>query len=270
VAIYRKRYRPDQAGSPALEAAGLAWLGATTAAGGVQVPAVYGIGREEIRMERIEPGPASLTAARAFGRALAHTHAAGAPHVGAPPPGWDQATGSIGLAPLPFATTPPGTWGEFYADYRIEPYVRWARAVGGLGAGGVAVFADLAERLRAGDFDAPQPDGVPAAARTHGDLWSGNVLWTAPTGGDGWTGAVVIDPAAHGAHAETDLAMLALFGVPHLDAILAAYDAIHPLAPGWRQRVGLHQLHPLLVHATLFGPSYGARAVAVAGEYLSS
>ena len=32
-----------------------------------------------------------------------------------------------------------------------------------------------------------------------------------------WTpdGVVLIDPAAHGGHRETDLAMLALFGCPH-------------------------------------------------------
>ncbi len=31
--------------------------------------------------------------------------------------------------------------------------------------------------------------------------------------------------AAHGGHRETDLAMLALFGAPHLEAILRAYRA---------------------------------------------
>jgi hypothetical protein len=32
------------------------------------------------------------------------------------------------------------------------------------------------------------------------------------------------------------------------------------LADGWRSRVPLHQLHPLLVHAVMFGGGYGARA----------
>ena len=61
--------------------------------------------------------------------------------------------------------------------------------------------------------------------------------------------AVLVDPAAHGGHRETDLAMLALFGLPHLDRVLAAYDEAWPLDDGWRDRVALHQLHPLLVHA---------------------
>jgi fructosamine-3-kinase len=58
--------------------------------------------------------------------------------------------------------------------------------------------------------------------------------------------------------------MLALFGAPHLDRIVAAYDEVAPLADGWRARVGLHQLHPLLVHAALFGASYRDQALAAA------
>ena len=61
--------------------------------------------------------------------------------------------------------------------------------------------------------------------------------------------------------------MLALFGLPHLDEMLSAYVATSPLPPGWQRRVGLHQLHPLLVHAVLFGPSYGAKAGQVARRY---
>ena len=102
------------------------------------------------------------------------------------------------------------------------------------------------------------PDAEPA--RLHGDLWSGNVLWSAD-------GPVLIDPAAHGGHRETDLAMLDLFGLPHLDRVLAAYDETWPLDDGWRERVPLHQLHPLLVHAALFGGGYGAQAVAAARRY---
>ena len=97
-------------------------------------------------------------------------------------------------------------------------------------------------------------------ARLHGDLWAGNVLWSA-------SGPVLVDPAAHGGHRETDLAMLALFGLPHLDRVLAAYDEAWPLDDGWRDRVALHQLHPLLVHAALFGGGYGRQAVSAAAAY---
>ncbi len=92
------------------------------------------------------------------------------------------------------------------------------------------------------------------------------MLWSVNASVDG---AWVIDPAAHGGHRETDLAMLALFGCPHLDAVLAGYDDSSPLAAGWRERVALHQLFPLLVHTVLFGPGYATQASAVARAVLS-
>ena len=52
--------------------------------------------------------------------------------------------------------------------------------------------------------------------------------------------------------------------VTDLERVLAGYVDVAPLAPGWRARVPLHQLFPLLVHAVLFGGGYGARAAAAA------
>jgi fructosamine-3-kinase len=85
-----------------------------------------------------------------------------------------------------------------------------------------------------------------------------------------WTprGAVLIDPAASGGHRETDLAMLALFGCPFLAAVYEAYDAAHPLRPGWEERIPLHQLHPLAVHAASHGATYAAPLVSAAQAVL--
>ena len=73
-----------------------------------------------------------------------------------------------------------------------------------------------------------------------------------------WTpsGVVLIDPAAHGGHRETDLAMLALFGCPHLDDVIEGYQTQRRLRDGWRDRIGLHQLFALLAHVALFGSGY--------------
>jgi len=97
-------------------------------------------------------------------------------------------------------------------------------------------------------------------ARLHGDLWAGNVI------GDEEGRPCLIDPSAFGGHREVDLAMLLLFGAPS-ERVLAAYEEAAPLADGWRERVELYQLLPLLVHAVLFGGSYGRSAERVALRY---
>lgn len=103
-------------------------------------------------------------------------------------------------------------------------------------------------------------DPADRLCRVHGDLWSGNAVWCAD-------GVNLVDPAAHGGHRETDLAMLALFGFPLLERTLRGYHEAHPLRDGWQDRVGLHQLHPLLTHVVIFGSSFLPRALAMAWKY---
>ncbi len=252
------------------EVAALRWLAEAEAQGGVRVARVLSASDEVLVEERIVEAAPTPRAARAIGEALARTHAAGAPWWGAPPPGW---SGSYridqSLTPTLAADEAPGSWGSFFAEHRVMCHVRVLRDEGAYSAGEAAVFERLASRLASGVYDAPQPALVRAAgfdvARLHGDLWAGNLLWDADPSNP--TGGALIDPMAHGGHAECDLAMLALFGCPHLGAILDAYDGASPLADGWRERVGLHQVAPLLLHCVLFGGHYLAQALSAARRY---
>ncbi len=225
------------------EARGLVWL---HEAGGVSVPEVLAVDKDCLILRWVEPGRNTSDAAADLGRALAVTHAAGAASYGL------DRDGYIGRLPLP--NRPADTWAEFFAVRRVLPYLRLARDRGAITDTDAAAVERVVPRL-AGLVPEEPP------ARLHGDLWNGNVLW----GPD--HRAWVIDPAAHGGHRESDLAMLALFGLPHLPRVLDAYAEAAPLAEGWADRVALHQLFPLLVHACLFGGGYGARAAQAARRY---
>jgi fructosamine-3-kinase len=242
-----KTHAHPPAGFFEAEALGLRWLGEATADGGVPVPEVLGVDEECLILRWVEPGKVSPDAATSFGQALAVTHAAGAASYGG------EADGFIGKLPLP--NTPCDSWAEFYAVRRVLPYLKLARDRGAV----TDVEAGLVEAV-IGKLTSLLPEEPPA--RLHGDLWNGNVLW-------GQESRVwLIDPAAYGGHRELDLAMLALFGLPHLPRVLDAYAEATPLADGWQDRAGVHQLFPLLVHACLFGGGYGVRAGATAARFL--
>lgn len=283
------------------EVAGLAWL-AEASDPGVAVVPVLDHGPTWLEEPRLVSVPPTAEAAERFGRALAHTHAAGASHLGVPPPGFDgegwmgeaslslprdvtkasngimhqtgsgvpsdaghpgrPARGEAAQYPAPVSSQ---SWGAFYARERIAPYLD----APAFSASDRALIERLCERLESGALDHGQPrlvsdviarPGPVGAARTHGDLWSGNVMWTPGC-------AVLIDPAAQGGHAEEDLAALAVFGCPHLERILAAYDEASAMADGWRERVALHQMHIIMVHCVLFGRSYVPEAVSIARRY---
>jgi fructosamine-3-kinase len=231
-AALRTKHQSPQA--TAAEAAGLRWLRVD---GGPPIPFVHSAEGGTLVIEEIPAGEPNLQAAVTFGRRLATLHLAGAEAFGSPPPGGPREA-TIGTAPM--VNEPAPEWPSWFASHRIEPYARQA---------GIDVSEVCA---RIGEIAGPPEP----PARLHGDLWSGNVLWGAD--GQVW----LIDPAAHGGHRESDLAMLQLFGCPFLDHVLGAYQEAAPLADGWQARVKLHQLFPLLVHAVLFGGGYRSEAMA--------
>jgi len=249
--VFAKTHLAPPPGFFLTEAAGLRWLRDADRVAVPEVLAVADGGGPD------EPGPTAMLVLEwidedrgarpddaEFGRALAGLHLAGAPCFGRED---RRPTGSRSLP-----NDPVPTWAEFYADRRLRPLARMALDADAVDPAVVADVERIADRLSS--FGAADE----APARLHGDLWAGNRV--VDRSGTSW----LIDPAAHGGHREFDLAMMRLFGGFAASAF-AAYDDEHPLADGWEQRVPLHQLAPLLVHAIKFGGSYPAavaRAVA--------
>ncbi|HTA15741.1 MAG TPA: fructosamine kinase family protein [Solirubrobacteraceae bacterium] len=243
--------RPDAGeGEYALEAAGLGWLAEP---GALRTPGVIEVADDYLALEWVEPGNLSEAGAEELGRGLATTHMAGAPRFG--DPGFGERLGvQARFGSLRLPNEPSDDWCSFYGERRLLALARIARDRGALSQAGAVAVERVSGRLD----DLAGPAEPPA--RLHGDLWSGNVH--ADAEGRAW----LIDPSAYGGHRELDLAMLRLFGAPS-ERIFAAYEEQAPLADGWRERVRLWQLLPLLVHAVLFGGSYSSAAEQVAESY---
>lgn len=244
-AIFRKN--DPRPGRIAYEVAGLRWL---AQAQGAPIVPVLNHGSDYLEEPRLTPTTPTAHAAETFGRALAHTHAAGATHLGAPPPETPHAwMGESPLTTIPHPPTHKQSWGAYYAEYRLLPHATHAPFT----TSERHELDALLTKLHNGTYDHAQPHLVihagHNASRTHGDMWNGNLIWTPQ-------GVTLIDPAAQGGHGEEDLAQLAVFGAPHLQRIWAAYNEHSPLENGWEERLPLHQLHMLMVHAQLFGHSY--------------
>lgn len=225
------------------EAAGLRALRNTRT---IAIPEVVREHPMGLVLEWIDVGHRTAASEPDLGRRLAALHAVTGPHFGALSD--DGTTGYLGSQPVDL--TPTNDWIEFFVERRLRPLVRRAVDLGRIDPGALAHVDRLA-------LDGTARCGPPEGpSLLHGDLWAGNRL--VDTAGTNW----LIDPATYWGHREMDLAMMELFG-GFGAAVFDAYVESFPLADGWRDRIGWYQLPPLLVHAILFGGSYGAAAMAV-------
>ena len=225
------------------EAEGLATLAA--AAGAPRVPAVHCAGQAFVLLEYLSPAPPAPHYWAELGQQLARLHATEQPAFGF------NHDNYIGATPQPNPWTADGY--VFFADQRLRFQADRAHRAGLLSRTSLQRAERLATRLP--NLLPPQP-----ASLVHGDLWSGNII-PGPTGQP-----CLIDPAAHYGWAETDLAMMTLFGRPP-QSFYDGYMSERPLAHGFLNRFDLYNLYHLLNHLNLFGLSYLPAVEAILARY---
>ena len=144
-------------------------------------------------------------------------------------------------------------WPGFYANERILYLVQKAGSRRLLSPDEIKMAEKLCSKL-----EQYIPEEKPSLL--HGDLWYGNFL--PQQNGE----PAVFDPAVYYGHREMDLAMAGLFG--GFDKLFfEAYQSVYPLSPGWKERVEIFELYPLLVHLLLFGGSYHEKVIAILNNY---
>lgn len=219
----------------AREASGLEML---RTAGGLRIPEVIGHGTAGpyayLLLEYIRQAAAQQSCWRNFGLGLARLHRFTSAHYGFHEPNY--------IGSLPQQNQADADWATFFVNQRLEPQLKLARDQGLTDASLSRMFATLFSKM-----DQLFPVGKPSLL--HGDLWQGNMIC------DESQQPVLIDPAVYFGHREMDIAMTKLFGGFSPEWI-AAYEESWPLDYGWKDRIGLCNLYPLMVHLNLFGDAY--------------
>ncbi|TVU90573.1 fructosamine kinase family protein [Vreelandella titanicae] len=196
------------------------------------VPEVLGLSAGWLVIESLDTVPGGPQSEAALGEGLRGLHGViGDAH------GWHQ-DNACGRTPQPNAALSDGR--AFQRERRLLPLCEACHQRG-------LLDGELRRRIErlAHDLESWLPDAPPSLL--HGDLWSGNVLFTTK-------GPAVIDPAVYRHYAEVDLAMLTLFGSPGEAFFDAYWNGDAPT--DWPRREALFQLYPLLNHLLLFGAGY--------------
>jgi fructosamine-3-kinase len=217
---------------------------------GAPVPAVVYTAPDLLIMTHVDnDGRRSDAGERALARIVAELHGHGAPTFGL-----DRDTL---IGPLDQPNPQTEHWPAFYAEHRLQHFAALAEQRGSLSAGTRSEIDRICARI-----DELIPNPAPPSL-VHGDLWSGNVLWS-----DGKP-AAIIDPAMYHADPEVELAFIDLMGSVGRP-FWNAYNERRPIRPGfWETRRDLYAIYPLLVHAALFAGGYGSSVAHKAKRLLS-
>lgn len=149
---------------------------------------------------------------------------------------------------LPQPNPPSTDWVYFYGEYRLLPAAKLALQQQKIDA----KTMKLAEKL-CGKLSQYLKDPAPPSL-IHGDIWSGNIL------SEGKFIKAFLDPAIYFADPEIELAYIRQFNALQ-EPFFRRYHELSPIRPGFfEERADIYALYPLLIHAALFGASYGRKA----------
>lgn len=200
---------------------------------GLSIPEIFSYSEQELRLEKIESSSPTLEQWQELGVKLSKLHQITSDSFGL------KEDNFIGLNPQINGLN--SNWGEFFYEKRLYIQAQWLTIdekddfLSILTSKKEVIISFL-------NAHNPKPSLV------HGDLWSGNVLFSHDA-------VWLIDPAIYYADREVDLAMTKLFG--GFDQVFyESYIKEFPLPIGYEKREVIYNLYHNLNHLNLFGRSY--------------
>lgn len=201
------------------------------------VPKVIALFKDDTKafmlLEKLDRVPETFDFYKYLGRGLAELHLNAADYFG-----WEH---DNYIGSLIQSNIKKDIWIDFFIQERLAPLFNWCYNIGYLESSYLKSIENLYHQL-------PNifPNEKPALL--HGDFWTGNRMATTK-------GAAIFDPSCYYGHREMDISMANLFGRLSKE-FYDAYNEIYPLEKGFKERMDICNLYPLLVHARLFGKSY--------------
>ena len=133
-------------------------------------------------------------------------------------------------------------WGEFFYNYRLLYQINLIKDLEIK-----EHFLTTFENLKNGLIDFLN-DNTSYASLVHGDLWSGNVLYSN-------TDIYLIDPALYYGDSEVDIAMTEMFG-GFKNEFYLSYKKEKPFTKNYEDKKIIYNLYHFLNHYNIFGSSY--------------
>lgn len=200
----------------------------------LKIPEIINVNKSEIQMKKIQTSFASEDLIKKFAFGLAKLH--------------EQKNKSYGLKYDNYIGLNPqkniisDNWGKFFIEYRL--------------AYQISLIKDTQIKQKFEDFlddnfkkiESLLTETTNYASLVHGDLWSGNVLFSK-------TDVYLIDPAVYYADREVDIAMTELFGGFN-NSFYETYNSCLPLSKSYNTKKIIYNLYHYLNHYNLFGTSY--------------
>ncbi|AHC16068.1 fructosamine kinase family protein [Salinispira pacifica] len=250
---YQSRAEPSLFRSEALGLLALKAAAREAGCSSLRIPEVYGVMDTGILIAYIEPGRPSPEQTLEFGAELATLHSLDLYSLFSGSHSQEGGYGFfrdnyIGLSPQ--SNGAEADWVDFFRTRRLGSQLELAGRAGYADAALEKRMKQLMNRL--GDFLPRRPK----ASMLHGDLWSGNYLFSSR--GEG----VLIDPAVYAGHNEADLAMTELFG-GFPSSFYRGYREVLPVDREYHTRRDLYNLYHMLNHLNLFGGGYRSSVLGI-------